>query len=128
MCEMLEKYEHALNAAKAYRDEEKHPGGVVLVWDGQAYGWKNELRDPQHERPGALAVGSDGRVWLAYGGNDQDGAKSWELAYKPGDGGPYCLSGDMLPEPPSAEELAKAVQEGRIVAVVNGKRVLPSSP
>lgn len=36
--------------------------------------------------------------------------------------------GQELPEPLSAEELAKAVQEGRIGAVINGKRVLPSSP
>ena len=40
----------------------------------------------------------------------------------------HLKPGQELPEPPSAEELAKAVQEGRIWAVVNGKRVLPSSP
>ena len=30
--------------------------GVVLVWAGTAYGWKDRLRDPQHERPGVLAA------------------------------------------------------------------------
>lgn len=125
---MLQKLEQAIELAEAYRRKEGRDGGIVLVYAGQVYGWKNELRDPHHERPGALAVSAYGSVWLAVGGNDQDGAKSWEPAYKPAEGGPYCLSGDMLPEPPSAEELDKAVQEGRIWAVVNGKRVLPSSP
>lgn len=52
--------------------------GVVLVFDGEAYGWKNTLRDPQHERPGAMAVDVEGRVWIAKGGNDYDGAERWE--------------------------------------------------
>ena len=37
----------------------------------------------------------------------------------------HLKPGQELPEPPSAEELAKAIQEGRVVAVVNGKRVEP---
>lgn len=61
--------------------------GVVLVWREAAYGWKNELRDPQHERPGALAVDVRGRVWLAIGGNDQDGAQEWESIERP------CIEG-----------------------------------
>ena len=59
-----------LEVAQAYRAEHQTPpGGVVLVWRGTAYGWKNELRDPGHERPGALAVGGD----------DYHGAKSWSV-------------------------------------------------
>ncbi|QGT84904.1 hypothetical protein GMO17_27125 (plasmid) [Pseudomonas coronafaciens pv. coronafaciens] len=27
-----------------------------MVWEGVVYGWKNELRDPESERPGAYAV------------------------------------------------------------------------
>jgi hypothetical protein len=34
----------------------EHRGGVVLVWEGVVYGWKNSLRDAIHERPGAYAV------------------------------------------------------------------------
>lgn len=90
---MLHKLEQAIEQASAYRRDENATGGIVLVWAGQVYGWKNELRDPHSERPGALAISADGLVWLASGGNDQDGAKSWELAYKPGEGGPYFLSG-----------------------------------
>lgn len=125
---MLQKIEQAIELAKSYRRDEGQGDGIVLIYAGQVYGWKNELRDPQSERPGALAVSDDGRVWLAVGGNDQDGAKSWELAYRPGEDGPYCLSGDMLPEAPSAAELARAVQEGRIAAVIDGKRVEPQKP
>ena len=120
---MLQKLEQAIKLAESYRREEGIDGGIVLVYAGQVYGWKNELREPHQERPGALAVSARNCVWLAYGGNDQDGAKSWELAYKPGDGGPYFLSGDMLPEAPSEEEISKAIQDGRVIAVINGKRV-----
>ncbi|HBP6526409.1 TPA: antirestriction protein ArdR [Pseudomonas aeruginosa] len=57
-----------------------HPecaGGVVLVWEGKAYGWKDRLRDARHERPGAYAVDESGSVFLAEGGDDYDGAKCW---------------------------------------------------
>ena len=91
---MLQKLEQAIKLAQAYRLKEQRQDGVVLVWDGQVYGWKNELRDPQHERPGVLAVSADGRVWKAVGGNYQDGARSWERAMRPADdGGFYFLSG-----------------------------------
>ena len=79
---MLQKLEQAIKLAESYRREEGQSGGIVLVYAGQVYGWKNELREPHQERPGALAVSARNCVWLAYGGNDQDGAKSWELAYK----------------------------------------------
>ena len=94
---MLQKLEQAIKLALTYRREEQQEGGIVLVYAGQAYGWKNELRDPQSERPGALAISADGRVWLAMGGNDQDGAKSWEKAQHPSDeGGFYFLSGSPV--------------------------------
>ena len=34
----------------------------------------------------------------------------------------HLKPGQELPELPSAEELGKAIQEGRVVAVINGKR------
>ncbi len=52
--------------------------GVVLVWNGEVYGWKDRLRDPQHERPGVLAVDVRGHVWQAIGGTYQCGAKAWD--------------------------------------------------
>lgn len=55
----------------------EHSDGVVLVWEGNVYGWKNELRDPQNERPGAYAVDMAGLVYKAEGGDDSNGAKAW---------------------------------------------------
>ncbi|HBM2209215.1 TPA: antirestriction protein ArdR, partial [Escherichia coli] len=49
-------------------------------WQGAVYGWKNELRDPQHEQPGAVAVDQTGCVFVAEGGNEYDGAKCWVVA------------------------------------------------
>jgi hypothetical protein len=66
-------------AAAQYRQENPdHTGGVVLIWQGEAYGWKNELRDPQSERPGVYAVADDGRAWVSAGGDDYNGAQRWE--------------------------------------------------
>lgn len=68
----------ARTAATAWRSRwPGHDAGVVLVWNGTGYGWKNSLRDASHERPGALAVDTDGNVYRAEGGNDQDGAQAW---------------------------------------------------
>ncbi|EAB3413510.1 antirestriction protein ArdR [Salmonella enterica] len=51
--------------------------GVVLIWEGRVYGWKDKLRDARHERPGAVAVDCHGNVFRAEGGNDYDGAAVW---------------------------------------------------
>ncbi|HHT3808164.1 TPA: hypothetical protein ACTY0G_005093 [Klebsiella pneumoniae] len=59
---------------------QENPGGVVLLWQGAVYGWKNELRDPQQEPPGAVAVDDTGCVFVAEGGNEYDGAKCWVAA------------------------------------------------
>ncbi|RMP42135.1 hypothetical protein ALQ26_00518 [Pseudomonas amygdali pv. lachrymans] len=49
----------------------------MLVWRGEVYGWKNELRNPTSERPGAYAVDKAGLVFQAQGGDDYNGAKAW---------------------------------------------------
>ncbi|CRR85092.1 hypothetical protein PA6566_06719 [Pseudomonas aeruginosa] len=54
-----------------------HSDGVVLIWQGTVYGWKNCLRDAAHEQPGAYAVDESGHVFIAKGGNEYDGAKAW---------------------------------------------------
>jgi len=70
--------QNARVAASQWRSEHPdHQGGVVLVWDGQAYGWKDRLRDAGHERPRAYAVDADGHVFVAEGGDDYNGAKCW---------------------------------------------------
>ncbi len=54
--------------------------GVVLIWQGEVYGWKNKLRDASHERPGVYAVDVTGHVFVAEGGDDLNGAKCWVAA------------------------------------------------
>lgn len=56
---------------------QEHPGGVVLIWQGSVYGWKNCLRDATHEQPGAFAVDEAGHVFIAEGGDEYNGAKCW---------------------------------------------------
>lgn len=64
-------------AAKWRAGNQEHREGVVLVWGGEVYGWKDELRDPASERPGAFAVCKAGVVYKAEGGDDYNGAKAW---------------------------------------------------
>lgn len=64
-------------ATKWRAGNQEHSGGVVLVFEGEVYGWKNELRDPACERPGAYAVDKAGVVFKAEGGDDYNGAKAW---------------------------------------------------
>ncbi|HCN5947583.1 TPA: antirestriction protein ArdR [Escherichia coli] len=69
-----------LTIAKKWRNTQNEPhtiSGIVLIWEGQVYGWKDSLRDPNHERPNAIAVDENGRVFRAEGGNDYDGAERW---------------------------------------------------
>lgn len=64
--------------AQNWRNENPdHQSGVVLIWQGSVYGWKNCLRDAVHEQPGAFAVDADSHVFIAEGGNSYDGAKCW---------------------------------------------------
>lgn len=72
---MTDNYDDIVQQWRA--DNPKYKNGVVLIWDGTVYGWKNELRDPGHERPGAVAVDASGRVYTACGGSYQDGAAEW---------------------------------------------------
>ena len=64
-------------------NNQEHLAGVVLIWEGEVYGWKNELHDPESERPGAYAVDRAGLVFKAVDGDDDHGAKAW-VAVDPG--------------------------------------------
>ncbi len=82
--------EQAITAARAWRAIEPDCDrllsaahrytGVALVFRGKIYGWKNELRDPQHEQPGVVAVDVDGQAWIACGGDEYHGAEVWRPA------------------------------------------------
>lgn len=68
-----------LEKVEKFRLEWDQPHGVVLVWDSEPYGWKNELRNPESERPGALAIDADLNQWEAQGGDESSGAERWVL-------------------------------------------------
>nr|AGH89375.1 hypothetical protein [uncultured bacterium] len=73
--------EEIRNIAASWRlANQENPGGVVLVWQGAVYGWKDELRDAKDEQPGAFAVDASGKVFIAEGGDDYNGAERWVAA------------------------------------------------
>lgn len=51
-----------------------HTGGSWAV-----YAWKDQLSDPRCEAPGAVAVDVLGNIWQATGGNEYEGAETWEV-------------------------------------------------
>ena len=53
-------------------------GGVIVLYHNDVQGWVNELRNPEHWRPGCIAVDEHGDQWEAIDGNDYDGAKEWK--------------------------------------------------
>lgn len=53
-------------------------GGVVIIHDGHAVGWCQDLPETRKWVPGCYAVDQDGRVWLATGGDDCKGCEWWE--------------------------------------------------
>lgn len=68
-----------VDIARVWRqhNQEYADSGVVLIFNGKVYCWKNILRDPQHECPGVIAVDTEENVFIAEGGNEYDGAKCW---------------------------------------------------
>jgi hypothetical protein len=68
-------------ADKARQWREQHgyigKGGVIVIFDGNAQGWMDQLRNPEHWRPACIAIDESGRSWTAMNGNDQDGAAHW---------------------------------------------------
>ncbi|HJW24577.1 MAG TPA: hypothetical protein VJ576_06735 [Rhodocyclaceae bacterium] len=72
--------EYFVCTAKAWRKAHGYSdrGGVIVVFDGIVQGWVNELRDPGHWQPGAIAVDASGKSWTAVGGDAQSGAIAWE--------------------------------------------------
>lgn len=70
-------------AAKQYRLENGTDcpymahGVVIVNQSGNACGWVNEPRNPEHWEPGCYAVDTNATVWVACGGNNYDGATEW---------------------------------------------------
>lgn len=64
--------------AQAYLTERGYKGGLVLFYQGKQYGWKNALRNPEAEKPGAIAIDSEGNQYQAVGGCEYHGATHWQ--------------------------------------------------
>lgn len=74
-------YMKAIESEKARRKSDGKDyasGGVFVFLNSECQGWMNELRDPHKWIPGCIAVDESGRMWESIGGNDQDGAETWQ--------------------------------------------------
>lgn len=70
-------HRNLMRLARAYREAWGHPGGFVVIHNGEAVGWKRHLDRPEAHEPGCLALDEDGNAWVATGGNAYDGATAW---------------------------------------------------
>lgn len=52
--------------------------GYVIIFGDSVPGWKRDLDQPEGWEPGCVAVGVNGDLHLATGGNSCDGATAWE--------------------------------------------------
>jgi hypothetical protein len=68
-----------LDTAKHWRERHGYVGrgGVVVLFEGEVQSWVNKLRNPEHWRPGCIAVDEDGRSWITLAGTEQNGALMW---------------------------------------------------
>jgi len=53
-------------------------GGYVIIYNNEAVSWMATLHDPRRQAPGCIAIDEHGVEHIATGGNDYDGAESWE--------------------------------------------------
>ena len=65
------------SVAQDYRVLHNRFSGVVLVFEGSAYGWKDKLRNPEHESVGSIAVDPEGFLFEAKGKGYNSGASCW---------------------------------------------------
>ncbi|ALO46600.1 hypothetical protein [Pseudohongiella spirulinae] len=72
------KTRQLFKAARKFRKDYCLQGGVVLIYNGQIYGWKDKVRSPCSEKPGAVAIDERGNRWIAAGGDPYNGAEKWE--------------------------------------------------
>lgn len=76
--ENKERFAEYRRIAAAYQAIHQDQGGITLIENGVACGWKDELCDPQVERQGTIAVGvTNGRIWEAVGRKGFKLAQQW---------------------------------------------------
>lgn len=66
-------------AARRWREQWGYigRGGVVVLLDGEVQSWVNQLRNPEHWKPGCIAVDEEGKSWTTIAGDQRDGALMW---------------------------------------------------
>lgn len=66
-------------AARRWREQWGYigRGGVIVLFHGEVQSWVNELRNPEHWRPGCVAVDEDGKTWTTIAGTEANGALMW---------------------------------------------------
>lgn len=63
-----------------YRKKTGRHDGIVIIFEGEAIGWMDELRDPHGCSPGCIAVDTQGHIWTATGWNPGwNGASRWGI-------------------------------------------------
>lgn len=65
--------------AADYREEWGRVCGFVILFNGEAVGWKRELDNPESFEPGCIAIDLQGRKWVTQGGTAYHGAERWEF-------------------------------------------------
>src|SRR4051812_10580414 len=87
----------------AWRSEENHEHGLtagfVVVCVRDAVGWIRQLSRADCWMPGSFAVGLEGQIYIADGGDSYNGAERW-VAYTPALGGKSVF--DRNPETDAA--------------------------
>ncbi|WP_313629630.1 antirestriction protein ArdR [Pseudomonas sp.] len=79
---MNPSFEVFLTIAFEFKERHQECVGGVVIWEGEAYAWKDSLRDAGHERPGVHAIDEAGNVFIAEGGDDYNAAKCWVVVDK----------------------------------------------
>lgn len=64
-------------AAEARAKDSLPKGGYVLIFDGEAFGWKGALDRAETVRPGVFAVSENGTIFEAFGGDEETGAEAF---------------------------------------------------
>lgn len=65
--------------ARSWREAQGYVGrgGVIIIHDGEVQSWVNKLRNPEHWKPGCIAIDEAGSTWTAVVGSDEAGALMW---------------------------------------------------
>lgn len=77
---ILPETQALIDIANAYRKKQSDlNGGYVIINNYTANGWSLNISDSDKYLPGVWAIDETGNKYLSVGGNDYDGAESWQM-------------------------------------------------